>query len=217
MTRDQTIQIGVHIVLSKTIEGKLIPTAIAALALVALTAALAVTPAFAATTAATGDTLTSGTLTGGDIGFADFAATTLTGTQQTTTADWSIGNVVDARGTGAGWGVSLSLTQLKEYDTGTSAYVASGKTLDTSSIKVTTAPVVTLADATSSAASTVTPVAAATAVDTGSAVTVLDAAAAGGMGSYSVSPMTVTLTVPASAYAKTYKTDATVSLLTATV
>ncbi len=166
--------------------------------------------AFAA--ADTGAVITGGTLSGGGLGFASFGAITLNGAQQTSTAPFTLANVTDARGTGAGWNVSLSLTPLAEYNTGTSAYVTSGKTLAASSIKVTTAPVVSLVDSTSSSANTITPVATTTALDTGSAVKLLSAAAAGGMGTYSFSTMTSTLTVPANAYAKTYKSDATVSL-----
>ncbi len=166
--------------------------------------------AFAA--ADTGATITGGSLSGGALGFASFGAITLNGAQQTSTAPFTLANVTDARGTGAGWNVSLSLTPLAEYNMGTSAYVASGKTLAASSIKVTTAPVVSLVDSTSSAATTITPVATTTALDTGSAVKLLDAAANGGMGSYAFSNMTSTLTVPANAFAKTYKSDATVSL-----
>jgi len=166
--------------------------------------------AFAA--ADTGATITGGTLSGGALGFATFGAITLNGAQQTSTAAFTLANVIDGRGTGAGWNVSLALTPLAEYNTGTSAYVTSGKTLAASSIKVTTAPIVSLVDSTSSAATTITPVATTTALDTGSAVKLLDAAANGGMGSYAFSNMTSTLTVPANAFAKTYKSDATVSL-----
>jgi len=166
--------------------------------------------AFAA--ADTGATISGGTLSGGGLGFATFGAITLNGAQQTSTAAFTLANVTDARGTGAGWNVSLTLTPLAEYNTGTSAYVTGGKTLAASSIKVTTAPVVSLVDSTSSPATTITPVATTTALDTGSAVKLLDAAANGGMGSYAFSNMTSTLTVPANAFAKTYKSDATVSL-----
>ncbi len=166
--------------------------------------------AFAA--ADTGATISGGTLSGGALTFATFGTIALNGAQQTATSAWSIANVDDARGTGAGWNVSLSLTQLAEYNTTTLAYVTGGKTLATSSIKVTTAPVVSLVDSTSSPASTITPVATTTALDTGSAVKLLDAAANGGMGTYSFSNMTTTLTVPANAHAATYKSDATVSL-----
>ena len=166
--------------------------------------------AFAA--ADTGAVITGGTLAGGGLGFASFGAITLNGAQQTSTAAFTLANVTDARGTGAGWNVSLNLTPLAEYNTGTSAYVPSGKTLAASSIKVTTAPIVSLVDSTSSPATTVTPVATTTALDSGSAVKLLSAAVNGGMGSYSFSNLTATLTVPANAYAKTYKSDATVSL-----
>lgn len=169
-------------------------------------------PAFAATD--TGVTITGGTLSGGGLTLGDFGGITLDGTQRTSTATWSIANVVDARGTGDGWNVSLALTQLAEYDTTAHSYVTGGKTLATSSIQVTTAPVVSLVDSTSSPANTITPVATGTALDTGSAVTLLDAVLGGGMGSYAFSTLTATLTVPASAYAKTYKSDATVSLNT---
>ena len=168
--------------------------------------------AFAA--ADTGATITGGTLSGGALGFASFGAITLNGRQQTSTAAFSLANVTDARGTGAGWNVSLTLTPLAEYNTTTLAYVASGKTLAASSIMVTTAPIVSLVDSTSSPANTITPVATTTALDTGSAVKLLDTALNGGMGSYAFSNMTSTLTVPANAFAKTYKSDATVSLNT---
>ncbi len=166
--------------------------------------------AFAA--ADTGATITGGTLSGGVLGFASFGAITLNGQQQTSTAAFTLTNVSDATGTGAGWNVSLTLTPLAEYNTTTLAYVTGGKVLTGSSIKVTTAPVVSLVDSTSSAASTITPVAATTALDTNSAVKLLSAAANGGMGSYAFSNMTSTLTVPANTYARTYKSDATASL-----
>jgi len=166
--------------------------------------------AFAA--ADTGATITGGTLSGGVLGFASSGAITLNGQQQTSTAAFTLTNVSDATGTGAGWNVSLTLTPLAEYNTTTLAYVTGGKVLTGSSIKVTTAPVVSLVDSTSSAASTITPVAATTALDTNSAVKLLSAAANGGMGSYAFSNMTSTLTVPANTYARTYKSDATASL-----
>lgn len=170
-------------------------------------------PAFAA--GETGVTVTGAGLSGGGMGFNGFSAITLDGTQRTATATFSIANLVDPRGTGAGWNHSLTLTTLKEYDTVGSAYVVSGKELAASSMRVTTASIITLADATSSAANTVTPIPTTTALDTVSPVKLVSAAVAGGMGSYAVSDLTATLTVPASAYAKTYKTDATVSLNTA--
>lgn len=157
-------------------------------------------------------TVSSGGLTGGVITFADLGAVTLDGTQQTTPTTWSFTDIVDARGTGAGWNQTLTLTQLKEYAAG--LYVVSGKQLATSSLKVTTAPVVSLADASSSPVNTVTPVTNTTALDSGSPVKLTSAALDGGMGSYALTAITATLTIPASAFAKNYRTDATVSLNT---
>lgn len=78
-----------------------------------------------------------------------------------------------------------------------------------------TVPAVTTLDATSSEATTITPVALNTDLDTASDVKILSAIENGGMGSYGVSDLGVTLVIPANAYAKTYKADATVSLNTA--
>src|SRR5689334_4909338 len=123
---------------------KTIIAGVAAVGMLALGGAL---PAFAA--ADTGVTISGDTLSGGGVTFANFSGITLDGTERAATATWSIANVVDPRGTGAGWNVSLTLTQLAEYASGN--YVVSGKTLATSSIKVTTAPVVSQVDTTSSA------------------------------------------------------------------
>jgi len=82
----------------------------------------------------------------GGITFAAFTGITLDGTQKTSTADWAIADVVDPRETGDGWKVVLMLTQLKEYNTETSEYVAEGNALATSSVKVTAVPVVSDAD-----------------------------------------------------------------------
>lgn len=155
-----------------------------------------------------------GELTGGDIGFKALPAATLTGSQLTTATDWSIGNVIDARGSGTGWNVSLTLTPFKEVADGGS-YVTNGKSLSASSLKVSGVPTVAAVDETSSDVSTISRVANETALDTGSAVKILSASANGGMGSYTFGNLDVTLTIPASAYATTYKTDATVSLNTA--
>ncbi len=161
-----------------------------------------------------GVTVTGSNLSGGTITFGNYSAITLNGTEQTTTTTWPIGNIVDARGNGSGWNLSLTLSQLSEYDTSTSTYVSSGKTLDLGSIKVSTIPVVSMVDSTSSASSTITTVALNTSLDTGSPVKLIIAPALKGMGSYSMTALGTTLTVPASAYAATYKTNATVALST---
>lgn len=167
------------------------------------------THSFANTTSS----VSGGSLTGGGVTFAPLSAT-LDGSQVTTSANWTIGDVSDARGTGAGWNVSMTLAQFQEYDTVNSTYVTGGKTLATNSLKVTTVPTIAKIDSTSSETTTITPVASNTALDTGSTVKLLSASLNGGMGSYSFGNLGVTLTIPANAYAKTYKTEATVSLNT---
>jgi hypothetical protein len=167
------------------------------------------TQSFAATTS----TVDSGTLSGGAITFSGLPAK-LNGALVTSSANWAIGDISDARGTGAGWNLTLTLTQFKEVD-GTGAYVLGGKALATNSLKVTTVPTIAKKDTTSSETTTITPVALDTALDTGSSVKLLSAALDGGMGSYTLGNLGVTLSIPANSYAKSYKTDSTVTLNTA--
>ncbi|MGO4886174.1 WxL domain-containing protein [Anaerobacillus sp. MEB173] len=168
------------------------------------------TQSFASTTS----TVTGGDLTGGGVTFAPLSAT-LNGTQITTSADWTIADITDARGTGSGWNVSMTLAQFKEFDTVDNVYVTNGKALATNTLKVKTVPTIAQKDTTSSETSTITPVSLDTALDTGSTVKLLSAQIDGGMGSFSFGNLGVELTIPANAYAKTYKTEATVSLNTA--
>jgi WxL domain surface cell wall-binding len=192
--------------MNKSLFKKVVATAVA----FGIAATAFSTQSFASTTS----TVSGGDLTGGGVGFTALS-TTLTGSQITTSANWTIGNVSDARGTGAGWNVSMSLAQFKEYDTVNKTYVTGGKTLATSSLKVSTVPTIAKIDPTSSETTTITPVDSETALDTGSPVKLVSAALHGGMGSFSFGNLGVTLTIPANAYAKTYKTEATVSLNTA--
>lgn len=187
---------------------KYVAVMIAALAMLSLV----VLPAYASTAGDSQVSITGGVLSGGLVGFGNFTPIALDGSNKTTTADWTIGDVVDATGTGAGWNVSLTLTLFKEWLT--DAYVTDGKTLGSASVLVTTAPVVTQVDDSSSEIETVTVVADAVALDTTSPIKLLSSALDGGMGSYSVSNMGVTLSVPANVYAATYKTEATVALVT---
>jgi hypothetical protein len=166
--------------------------------------------AFASTTT----TIDSGTLSGGGITFTGLTAT-LNGSLIKTTTNWTIADISDARGTGTGWNLSLALTQFKEFDTVNNVYVTNGKALATSSLKVSTVPTIAKKDATSSETTTIAPVTLGTAIDTGSPVKLLSAAVDGGMGSYTFGNLGVELSIPANTYAKTYKTDATVTLNTA--
>lgn len=149
----------------------------------------------------------------------NFTGVTLDGTVKTTYATLDNFTATDARGTGAGWNVTVQGTQFAEHN-GT-AYVASGKTLPTSSLQM-AGVTITKADSTSSAIPTAT--SGPYTLDGGSAVKIASAAADGtGMGSYTFTQgdldsgtsgsQALKLTVPASAYAKTYRSDVTVSIV----
>jgi hypothetical protein len=169
----------------------------------------------AAAVSETGVTVTGGTsISGGGLTFGNYSGITLDGTAKSGTASWAIADVVDPRGTGAGWNLSLTLTPFAEWSG--AAYVVAGKVLATDAVKVTSAPIVSLADAGSSPTTTVAPISATTSIATGSPVKLLTVAADvyGGMGSYSFSAIGTTLTVPANTKAAIYHSDATVSLST---
>lgn len=171
---------------------------VAAMAIVTLTTALAEEDVEVV--------LTGGALTGGNITFADFTPVTLSGTADSTTADWQIGDIIDATGTGAGWNLSLELTQLKEYGDG--AYVIDGHALAAESIAVDAAPEV------GESGSGIAVIEEGEKLDTGSPVKLLVAEEGEGMGSFSFEDLTARLTIPADAYAGTYKADATIALST---
>ena len=155
------------------------------------------------------------TVTGGTLGIttpptvANFGAITLNGTAQTTTAAMDAFEVNDARGTGEGWNVTVQATRFAEHD-GT-AYVASGRQLPASSLTM-PAPSVA-ADGTTSPDPTVT--GGPYTVDSGTAVKIASAAVDQGMGKYDFTQGgNLSLSVPANAYAKTYRSDVTVSTVT---
>ena len=180
--------------------------AVATVGAVALIGSLAL-PAFAADPSdvtITGDTLS---ITSPSVG--NFSGVTLNGTARSATATFAPFTVTDARGTGAGWNVTVEATQFAEWET--DEYVTSGKTIPASSVSM---PLVSAAkaDATSSALPSIT--AGPYTIDSGSSVQLASAAADGtGMGSYTFSQGgSLTLSVPASAYARTYRSDMTVSV-----
>jgi hypothetical protein len=154
------------------------------------------------------------TVTGGSLTFssapsvADFSGITLDGrTAKTGTAAVSACEVTDARGSGAGWSVTVQASQFAEY-TGTD-YVAGGKTLAAGSLKL-AAPTVA-ADGTTSNAPVINS-GAPWAVDGGSPVKIASAAADTGMGAYDFASSTLTVSVPVEAYAKAYRSDVTITL-----
>jgi hypothetical protein len=176
---------------------------------VAAAALMFVAPsAFAADT--TNVTVAAGTLTITNPLAGEFGSVTLTGVDQDLTASLATFEVNDSRGTGVGWHVNVSATRFQEHD-GT-ALVTGGKTLPTSSLTM-SAPTVT-ADGTTSPSPSISTGAPYT-IDGGSAVKVASAAVDSGMGKYDFSATTLTLTVPADAYAKTYQSTVTVDVVTA--
>lgn len=176
--------------------------------------------AFAPVAHAAGDntdvTVTAADLTLGTIAIGDFSGVTLDGTVNSSTATMSAFDVNDSRGSGAGWNVTIGATEFAEWDStlnaGAGGYVASGKTIGASRTSMATASAAKV-DATSSALPSMT--AGAYTLDAGSAVKIASAAADGtGMGSYTITPGGVSLTVDADTYAKTYRSDVTVTLAT---
>lgn len=179
-----------------------------------LVVAMAAVTAFAVEE--TGVTLLEGTASGGTITYANFADITLNGHQQDSApVGWSIMGITDGRGTGGGWTLALRLTQLREYDTVAGAYVTGGseKLLPEGSITMDSNMGVGEADFTSSPASDLTVLAIdGTPLDTGDWVDLLTAGTDQGMGSYNAF-WSVVLTVPANAYARTYKADAELDMV----
>lgn len=117
-------------------------------------------------------------------------------------------SINDSRGSGAGWSVTIGATEFAEWDG--SAYVASGKTIGASRTSLGNATIAKT-DETSSTPATMT--AGDYTLDAGSAVKIASADANGsGMGSYTITPGAVSLTVDADTYARNYRSDVTVSL-----
>lgn len=141
----------------------------------------------------------------------NFSTVTLDGTAKQTTATLDDFEVNDSRGSGAGWHVTISATQFAEHD-GTD-YVTNGKTLATGSLALEQLTVAQ--DGTTSNNPTIT--SGPYTIDAGSAVSVASAATGDGMGKYDFSAadnsITMTLSVPASAYAKTYRSEVTVDVI----
>lgn len=138
----------------------------------------------------------------------DFAPVTLNGSPKTTTASMRPFSVADATGTGAGWKLAAQASQFAEADP-TGAYVPGGKTLPTESLSLdglTVAP-----DGTTSPPPMVQ--AGPHILDGPGAVTLLTASAGAGMGRFVVTPSPLTLAVPSDAFARTYRSDVTLSLV----
>jgi hypothetical protein len=188
---------------------------VAAVAGTVLIAGLGAPAAIAAD--ATGVTVTGGTLSiTVDPVVGDFTGVTLDGTAKTTTATFAGFEVNDARGSGAGWNVTVQGTQFAEYDStlnaGAGGLVTGGKTLAPNSLSLavpTVAP-----DGTTSTRPAITD--GPYTIDAASAVKIASAAADTGMGKYDFTQAAtpLTLSIPSTAYAKTYRSTVTVSTVT---
>ena len=159
-------------------------------------------------TTITGDDMTISAVTASSFA----TAIVLDGTTQTATdAAISTFEVIDPRGTGAGWNVAVKATQF--------LHNSNGKSLSAGSLTL-AAPTVTKIDPNSSEATTVTP--AGGTIDSnveGYSVKILSAAAnaevGAGMGGYTISPMAMELELkPKEVYAGTYTSTVTVALTT---
>nr|WP_309099193.1 WxL domain-containing protein [Fredinandcohnia onubensis] len=120
--------------------------------------------------------ITGGQLAVDEITVGNFTAVVLNGKTQSTFANINAFNVTDPTGTGAGWNVLLSATQLTDSLT--------GRTLPLGSLSV-VAPGLTEADTGSSPAADITKRGGT--IDSGTGVSILSAAAGAGMGTYTAS------------------------------
>lgn len=159
-----------------------------------------------------GATTASETLTAGSLGFVSapanvtFPGTTLNGTNRTATASQAF-DVGDATGSGSGWNITGTSTT---FTTGTN-------TLPTTATTIATAPSAPTCDTsvtcTVGGATTVSyPYTLPAAATAPTATKLYNAPAGTGMGDQTVTP-TWTLTIPANAYAGTYTSTWTLSLV----
>ncbi|HEX9988634.1 MAG TPA: WxL domain-containing protein [Chloroflexia bacterium] len=133
----------------------------------------------------------------------DFTPVTLNGTEQSPTAALAAFTVTDPRGTGAGWHVTAQASQF--------ANAAATRSLAAGSLEMSEPTVA--ANGTNSPEPDVTE--GPYVIDNGSAVSIASAALDEGMGAYDFSNTTLTLAVPADAYAATYLSTVTISVVTA--
>lgn len=136
----------------------------------------------------------------------DFSPVSLSGTIATTTATMSDFSVTDSRATGEGWNVMIQGSIFAEWDGG--AYVSQGKTLPAGSLTM-PAPSVSSTEATPAPPT----LAAGPYQIDGHAVKIASAATGQGAGTYTFTQTgPLTLTVVASAYARIYRSEITVSV-----
>ena len=155
----------------------------------------------AVTASAVSDAASAQSLNPATVTVSDFASVVLNGTAATTTATMSDFTVTDTAG--VGWHVSVQATVFAEVD-GTGAYVTGGKTLPAGSLAM-PAPTVT------PSGGSVTVAAGPYLLD-GATVQIVTAGS-GTTGTFTLTQGgSLTLSLPASAFARTYRSDVTVAV-----
>lgn len=143
---------------------------------------------------------TAQTLDPATVSVSDFAPVVLDGTPMSATATMSDFTVTDSAGDG--WHVMVQATQFAEVDS-TGAYVAGGKTLPVGSLAM-PAPGISPAEGAS--------VSAGPYLIDGATVQIVSVAS-GNPGTFSVTQSgPLTLSIPSSAYARSYRSDMTIAL-----
>jgi len=134
----------------------------------------------------------------GQPGIGDFAPVTLNGAPVLTSVTIDPFSVIDSTGSGAGWNVNLTVSNL----------VSGGSVIAASSMSM-GAPVVAPADG----ASMTGVVGHATTANLGSGAKIVTADVGDGEGTYLVSPAILTLTIPPDAAAGSYTATATIAVV----
>jgi hypothetical protein len=160
------------------------------------------TAALASALSATAPAAVAQSLSPNPVTVSDFAVVTLDGTAKTTTAPMSDFSVTDT--SGGGWHVTVQATQFREFDGVTGQYVTGGKSLPPGSLMM-PAPTVT------PASGTITIPAGPHAID-GASVQ-LAGAAPNTRGTYAFTQGgPLTLLLPSSTYARTYRSEVTIAV-----
>ncbi|HEY3920825.1 MAG TPA: WxL domain-containing protein [Gaiellaceae bacterium] len=170
---------------------------LAALAAAFATAATAVASTITATGTVTGAGAVS-IAAGSTASFADI----LDGTDQTVSYQLPL-TVVDARGTGGGWNLTITSTA---FTTGTHSLAATASSLASVTLACTAGSTCTLPTS-----SVTLPVAVPAAATAPAAVKFFNAAPTTGMGSFTVTP-TVNVSIPGNSYAGSYQSTVTVAV-----
>ncbi len=146
-------------------------------------------------------TIVPGTLSESAASTATASAVTLDGTDKSTSYAFAI-SVIDARGTGAGWNLTMQTSQFQTSGSPTYSLNSNASTL---SGVLTACVASTTCSASSGAVQN-------TGSNLSSATKIWSAGAGAGMGSYTVTP-TVNVAIPADTYAGTYTSNVTVDLI----